>query len=81
VVWKPAESASLGAHLAMQLLREAGLPDAVVNVVYGPGREIGQVALAHRDLAAVHFTGSTPRSKPFGGLSGRTSPRTATTPD
>ena len=34
VVWKPAESASLGAHLAMQLLREAGLPDAVVNVVW-----------------------------------------------
>ena len=59
VVWKPAENASLGAHLAMQLLREAGLPDGVVNVVYGPGREIGQVALAHRDLAAVHFTGST----------------------
>ena len=59
VVWKPAENASLGAHLAMQLLREAGLPDGVVNVVYGPGREIGQVALAHGDLAAVNFTGST----------------------
>jgi 1-pyrroline-5-carboxylate dehydrogenase len=59
VVWKPAESASLGAHLVMRLLREAGLPDGVVNAVYGPGREIGQVALSHRDLAAVHFTGST----------------------
>jgi 1-pyrroline-5-carboxylate dehydrogenase len=43
----------------MQLLREAGLPDGVVNLVYGPGREIGEVALAHHDLAAVHFTGST----------------------
>ena len=59
VVWKPAESASLSADLTMQLLREAGLPDGVVNVVYGPGREIGQVALTHRDLAAVNFTGST----------------------
>ena len=59
VVWKPAENASLGAHLAMQLLREAGLPDGVVNVVYGPGREIGPVALTHGDLAAVNFTGST----------------------
>jgi 1-pyrroline-5-carboxylate dehydrogenase len=59
VVWKPAESASLVAHLSMQLLREAGLPDGVINVVYGTGPEIGQVALAHRDLAAVHFTGST----------------------
>ena len=59
VVWKPAESASLVAHLSMQLLREAGLPDGVINVVYGDGAEIGNVVLEHRDLAAVHFTGST----------------------
>ena len=59
VVWKPAESASLVAHLTMELLTEAGLPDGVVNVVYGSGPEIGDVVLAHRDLAAVHFTGST----------------------
>ncbi|MEU4227007.1 L-glutamate gamma-semialdehyde dehydrogenase [Nonomuraea sp. NPDC026600] len=59
VVWKPAESASLVAHLSMRLLREAGLPDGVINVVYGDGPEIGAVALGHRDLAAVHFTGST----------------------
>ena len=59
VVWKPAESASLVAHLSLQLLREAGLPDGVVNIVYGDGAEIGSVALAHRELAAVHFTGST----------------------
>jgi 1-pyrroline-5-carboxylate dehydrogenase len=59
VVWKPAESASLVAHLSLQLLREAGLPDGVVNLVFGDGAEIGSVALAHRDLAAVHFTGST----------------------
>ena len=59
VVWKPAESASLVAHLSMQLLREAGLPDGVINVVYGAGPEIGSVALGHRDLAGVHFTGST----------------------
>ena len=60
VVWKPAESASLVAYLSLQLLREAGLPDGVVNLVHGEGAEIGAVALAHRDLAAVHFTGSTP---------------------
>jgi 1-pyrroline-5-carboxylate dehydrogenase len=41
------------------LLREAGLPDGVVNVVYGRGDEIGPTALTHPDLAAVHFTGST----------------------
>ena len=59
VVWKPAESASLVAHLSMQLLREAGLPDGVINVVYGTGPEIGKIALTDPNLAAVHFTGST----------------------
>ena len=59
VVWKPAESASLVAHLSIQLLREAGLPDGVINVVYGTGAEIGKIALTDPNLAAVHFTGST----------------------
>jgi 1-pyrroline-5-carboxylate dehydrogenase len=59
VVWKPAESASLVAHLSLELLREAGLPDGVINLVHGHGPDIGEVALTHRDLAAVHFTGST----------------------
>jgi len=59
VVWKPAESASLTAHLSLQLLREAGLPDGVVNMVHGSGRALGPAALTHRNLAAVHFTGST----------------------
>ncbi len=59
VVWKPAESASLVAHLSMQLLKEAGLPDGVINVVYGDGAELGPVALNDKHLAAVHFTGST----------------------
>jgi 1-pyrroline-5-carboxylate dehydrogenase len=59
VVWKPAESASLVAHLSMELLKEAGLPDGVINVVYGDGRELGPTALKDPNLAAVHFTGST----------------------
>lgn len=59
VVWKPAESAALVAHLTVELMREAGLPEGVLNVVHGDGAEIGAVALAHRDLAAVAFTGST----------------------
>jgi 1-pyrroline-5-carboxylate dehydrogenase len=59
VVWKPAESASLAAHLTVELMREAGLPDGVLNLVHGDGPEIGSVALVHRDLAAVAFTGST----------------------
>ncbi|WP_109471852.1 L-glutamate gamma-semialdehyde dehydrogenase [Ornithinimicrobium cavernae] len=59
VLWKPAESASLVAHLTAELLREAGLPDGVLNVLHGEGAEIGGVALPHRDLAGVAFTGST----------------------
>jgi 1-pyrroline-5-carboxylate dehydrogenase len=59
VLWKPAESASLVAHLSLQLLREAGLPDGVINLLPGNGSEIGGIALTHPSLAAVHFTGST----------------------
>jgi 1-pyrroline-5-carboxylate dehydrogenase len=60
VVWKPAGTAMLSAYYTMRLLQEAGLPDGVINLVYGPGQEIGDGALASRDLAGVHFTGSTP---------------------
>src|SRR5680860_419542 len=45
VVWKPAESASLVAYLSMLLLREAGLPEGVINVVYGEGPDIGPTVL------------------------------------
>jgi 1-pyrroline-5-carboxylate dehydrogenase len=60
VVWKPASTASLSAHYLMRLLKEAGLPDGVINLVYGSGAEIGDAALASPELAGVHFTGSTP---------------------
>jgi 1-pyrroline-5-carboxylate dehydrogenase len=60
VVWKPAGTAMLSAHYIMRLLQEAGLPDGVINLVYGPGKEIGDAALGSPELAGVHFTGSTP---------------------
>jgi 1-pyrroline-5-carboxylate dehydrogenase len=60
VVWKPAGTAMLSAHYTMRLLQDAGLPDGVINLVYGPGKEIGGAALGSSDLAGVHFTGSTP---------------------
>ena len=60
VVWKPASTAALSAHYLMRLLQEAGLPDGVVNLVYGGGATIGDAALASPELAGVHFTGSTP---------------------
>jgi 1-pyrroline-5-carboxylate dehydrogenase len=60
VVWKPASTAMLSAYYLMRLFQEAGLPDGVINLVYGSGRAIGDPALASPDLAGVHFTGSTP---------------------
>jgi len=59
VVWKPASTAAYSAHFVMRLLQEAGLPDGVINLVYGSGAEIGDAALASPHLAGVHFTGST----------------------
>ena len=59
VLWKPSPHAVLSAHWLMLLLREAGLPDGVINLVNGDATEITQEALGHRDFAGLHFTGST----------------------
>jgi 1-pyrroline-5-carboxylate dehydrogenase len=59
VVWKPASTAAFSAYFIMRLLQEAGLPDGVINLVYGPGATIGDTALASPELAGIHFTGST----------------------
>ncbi|MDE1984966.1 MAG: L-glutamate gamma-semialdehyde dehydrogenase [Alphaproteobacteria bacterium] len=59
VLWKPASTAQYSAHFIMDILRRAGLPDGVINLVYGKASEISDVALAHPLLMGVHFTGST----------------------
>jgi 1-pyrroline-5-carboxylate dehydrogenase len=59
VIWKPAHTQMLAASLTMELLIEAGLPAGVINLVPGDAAEISNVALAHPDLAGIHFTGST----------------------
>lgn len=59
VLWKPAVSQQRAASMIMEILIEAGLPPGVINMVTGHGADISDVALAHRDLAGVHFTGST----------------------
>ncbi len=59
VVWKPASSAMLSAYYIMKLLEEAGLPPGVINFGPGDAGVISDKLLAHRDLAGVHFTGST----------------------
>ena len=59
VIWKPAPTAQLAASLLMELLEEAGLPPGVINMLPGHGIPVSEVALAHPDLAGIHFTGST----------------------
>ena len=43
----------------MQVLKEAGLPDGVINFIYADGPTVGDVIFNHRDFAGIHFTGST----------------------
>ena len=59
VIWKPASTAMLSAWYVMQILEEAGLPPGVINFLPGDAVQISNALLAHRDLAGVHFTGST----------------------
>ncbi|MDQ3901892.1 MAG: aldehyde dehydrogenase family protein, partial [Actinomycetota bacterium] len=59
VVWKPTPTQQLAAHYTMRLLEAAGLPPGVINLVTGDGIPVSEVALADRDLAGIHFTGST----------------------
>src|SRR5882757_8704860 len=59
VVWKPASSAMLSAYYLMKLYEAAGMPPGVINFVAGDAAMISKVLLSHRDLAGVHFTGST----------------------
>lgn len=59
VVWKPAASAMLSAWHLMRLFHEAGMPPGVINFVPGNAQTVSDAVLTHRDLAGVHFTGST----------------------
>ncbi len=59
VVWKPANTQIYSAQMFMRILKEAGLPDGVINLIYVDGPTIGRVCMNNRDFAGVHFTGST----------------------
>jgi 1-pyrroline-5-carboxylate dehydrogenase len=59
VVWKCANTQIYSAQMIMYILKEAGLPDGVINLIYVDGPTIGRVCFNHRDFAGVHFTGST----------------------
>ena len=59
VVWKPSKTAVYSAHLIMQILQEAGLPDGVINLVYCSGPDAADVIFKNEHFAGLHFTGST----------------------
>jgi len=59
VVWKPASSVVYTAGLIMQIFKEAGLPDGVINMVTARGSDVGDLILKNPNLAGIHFTGST----------------------
>lgn len=59
VVWKPSDSQIFSAKVIVDIFKEAGLPDGVINVVYGDAQMITETVLASRDFAGLHFTGST----------------------
>ena len=59
VVWKPANTQIYSASIFMEILKEAGLPEGVINLIYPPGPLVAEVCYAHPDFAGVHFTGST----------------------
>lgn len=59
VVWKCAHTQVYSAQMFMRILKEAGLPDGVINLIYVDGPTLGEVCFSHPDFAGVHFTGST----------------------
>jgi 1-pyrroline-5-carboxylate dehydrogenase len=59
VVWKPSDHQAYSAQVIVELFKEAGLPDGVINVVYGDPVMISDTVLASRDFSGLHFTGST----------------------
>ena len=59
VVWKPAHTQIYSAQMFMKILKEAGLPDGVINMIYVDGPTVGKVCFTHKEFAGVHFTGST----------------------
>ncbi len=59
VVWKPSNTQVYSAAVIMEILREAGLPDGVINMIVVPGPVGGKVMSEHPDFVGVHFTGST----------------------
>ena len=59
VVWKASKTQVYSAHVLMEVFREAGVPDGVINLVFASGPVIGDIVFKHPDFTGIHFTGST----------------------
>ncbi len=59
VVWKPSNDQVYSAHVIMEILKEAGLPAGVINLIYPSGQDAADVVFSHHHFAGIHFTGST----------------------
>ncbi|MCO5269138.1 MAG: L-glutamate gamma-semialdehyde dehydrogenase [Brumimicrobium sp.] len=59
VIWKPAETQVYSANVIMEILKEAGLPDGVINMINVRGSILGDLVFSHKEFAGLHFTGST----------------------
>jgi 1-pyrroline-5-carboxylate dehydrogenase len=60
VLWKPASTSVYSNYYILKVLQAAGMPDGVINFLPGKASKVGDPAMAHPDLAGIHFTGSTP---------------------
>lgn len=59
IVWKPSNTQIYSANVLMEVFREAGVPDGVINLVFVDGPTAGDVIFSHPDFGGIHFTGST----------------------
>lgn len=59
VVWKPSNTQVYSANVLMEIFREAGVPDGVINLIYPSGPDAAEEIFTHPDFAGIHFTGST----------------------
>ncbi len=70
VVWKPATSTPLTAGIFSEICKDTGVPDGVVNIIFGSGDEVGDKLVKHPSIKAVSFTGSPPVGKHIRNIAG-----------
>jgi acyl-CoA reductase-like NAD-dependent aldehyde dehydrogenase len=72
VIIKPASDTPATSTELVKILQEAGIPDGVINIVHGSGREVGEAMLAHKDIGVISFTGSSEVGRRIAEVGGKT---------